>query len=70
MSRISQKISQSDARYIATAFAQEHGQDSPAVIKLALSWLASAMLDSDWAEHATEPALRRRLAKAFLVQPS
>lgn len=62
------KMSQDDALAIAEAFAHEHDQDAPAVAKVGLSWFATAMLDPDWAEHATETALRSRLANAFLVQ--
>lgn len=68
MRQLPQQLSEDDARVVAVAFAQEHGQDSGAVTKVALSWFATAMLDPDWAEHATETALRSRLAKAFLVQ--
>jgi len=68
MSKLPQQMSEDEARAIADAFAQEHSQDSGAVTKLALSWRATAILDPDWAEHATVTALRSRLAKAFLVQ--
>lgn len=68
MSKLPQQMSEGEARSIAVAFAQDHGQDLGKVTKFASSWFAAAMLHPDWAEHATEAALRSRLTKAFLVQ--